>query len=125
MCSVDNLVFGGLDGVTLDLVSPAGVVAEGADRHGDVSLLRPAEGLAIVEGFDGSELVSVFLEQLSKLVEEPATFVTGGVVPPDGVKCTLSDLDGSVDIFGCALGHASDNLASGRIDDTGIKMMSK
>lgn len=57
------------------------------------------------------------LEELGELVEELATLVAGGVVPPDGVEGLLRSLDGGVDILGGALGDASDELAGGGVDN--------
>ena len=46
MEGVDELVFAGLNGLTVDLVGPASVISDGADGEGNVRVLSPQEGFA-------------------------------------------------------------------------------
>ena len=116
---VRDLVLGRLDGVALDLVRPAGVVADGADRSLDIRFPRPAKRLAVIERLEGSELVRVRLNELRELVEELAALEAGAIETPDGVERLLRNLDGDVDVLGGSLGHLGDDFAVGRVDHTG------
>ena len=46
MEGVDELIFVSLDGLTVDLVGPPGIVSDGVNGEGNVRILRPLEGLA-------------------------------------------------------------------------------
>ena len=43
---VDELIFVGLDGLTVRLVGPSSIVPDGVDREANVRVLSPFEGLA-------------------------------------------------------------------------------
>ena len=43
---VDELVFVGLDGLTVDLIGPASIVPDGVNGERDIHILSPLEGLA-------------------------------------------------------------------------------
>ncbi len=119
MGGVGNLVDAGLDRRALDLVCPTSVVLDGTDGHGQVGLLCPAKGLAVVERLESGELILVLLHQRCKLVEEGATGVSGCVVTPDALEGDVGSVDGGVDVLLSALGDTSDDLAIGGVDDTG------
>ena len=46
MEGVDELPVVSLDGLTVDLVGPAGIVSDGGNGEGDVRVPRPLEGFA-------------------------------------------------------------------------------
>ena len=96
---VGDLVDARLNRRALDLISPAGVVLDRANRHGQVSLFRPTESLAVVQRFESGELILILLHQGGELVEEGTTGVTGCVVAPDGVEGFVCSSNGIVDIL--------------------------
>ena len=118
VAGVDELSLGGLDGLALDLVGPAGVVAEAGDDGLDVRLC-PEEGLAIVEGLDGSEGVDVLLDELCEAGEELAALSTGHAEAVRVLESILGSLDGGVDVLGGTLANLSDQLARRGVDDAG------
>ena len=46
MAGVDELVAVGLDGLAVDLVSPASIVSDGGNGEGNIGILGPLEGFA-------------------------------------------------------------------------------
>lgn len=62
----------GVNGLTVNLVSPATVVAQAARGVGNVDLGH-GHGLAVVQGLDGSQGLDITLEQVSQLGEHTAT----------------------------------------------------
>lgn len=54
----------------LDLVTPAGEVAEGLDGHAHVSLQGQGVNSSRVDGFDGGQLLLVLLHQVSQPGDE-------------------------------------------------------
>ena len=119
MAGVGELRLGGLDDLAKDLVSPAGVVANALDGVGDVGALGPVEGLAIVEGLEGGELVDILLHEVGELVHEARAVVAGGVEAPCGGEGLVGSFDGEVDILGRALCDLGERLACGGVDDAG------
>ncbi len=115
---VCNLVLGGLDSLAMNFVGKACVIAKDGDGAANISVLSPAECLADVEGLQSCDLVLALLDEVCKLVKEPAALVSGGVQAPCGLECLLSSLDGEVNVFGSALGYLSKDFARGWVDNT-------
>jgi hypothetical protein len=67
----------------------------------------------VIESLEGSELISVGLYQVSKLVEEDAAARTGGVQAPDGVEGILGSLDGGIHILWGGFRDGGDDLSVG------------
>ena len=114
---VGNLVLGGLDGLTVDLVCESCVVAQYGDGTGDISVLGPAERFTNVESLESCDLVLALLNQLCELVQEPAALVSGGVQTPSSLECLLGSLNSEIDIFGSALSDLGKEFACRRIDN--------
>lgn len=117
VAGVDELRLSGLDGLALDLVRPAGVVAEAGDDGLDVGLC-PEEGLAVVEGLDGGKRVDVVLDELGEAGEELAALRTGHGEPVDGLEGVVCSLNCGVDVLGGTLADLGDQLARRGVDDT-------
>ena len=62
-----------LDGLSVDLVRPAGEVPERADRYGDVKFSGAHEDLAVVECLKGGQFVDMLLKEVGELVEVRST----------------------------------------------------
>ncbi len=87
------------DGAALDLVGPAGVVAERVDDALHVAA-RVADGLAAVERLERGQLLGVLLDEVGELEHQPAAL--GGVHrrPGAGLQGRAGGLDGLVDVGG-------------------------
>jgi len=70
-----------LNFLTIDLVSPSSVVPEALDGHSNVNVSGNGKGLAVVEGFQTSQLVGMLFNQISQLVQQSGTLVTGCLRP--------------------------------------------
>lgn len=105
----------GVDGLALDLVGPAAVVPQAADRSGDITLGH-GDGLSVVERLDGSQLVEVRLHQLGQLDEQLATGL-GCDLAPLAIECCPGGGNGDVDILLGGLGDGADDLLGGGVDD--------
>ena len=105
----------GIDGLALDLVGVAGVVAEAADDGTDVTL-RHGDGLAVVQGLDGGEEVCVLLGDIGQLVQKLASLLRGDFAP-----LALEGLAGcgysNVDILLCGLADGADDFLSRGVDN--------
>lgn len=66
-----------LDDLALDLVGPAAVVPEARRSLARVEALCDGEGLAVVEGLDGRDLVNVTLDESGDLDQDFAAGVGG------------------------------------------------
>ena len=100
----------------LDLVGPAGVVAEAL--HGQRDVDRPCVGdrLAVVEGLKRREVIDLGLDQVGEPVHEPAALA--GIQPRPGafVEGGPGGLHGRVDVGGIPFGNVGDRFFGGRID---------
>ena len=56
-----------LDDLSLDLIRPACVVLDGLRCERDIDVLRPGEGLAVVEGLERGELILVLVHEVTEL----------------------------------------------------------
>ena len=85
----------------MDLVGPAGVVAEAVDHQRQVGVAALADRLAVVEGLELGQLVDVLLDQVGQLVHQPAA-VAGVHLAPGApvVERLAGGLDGQVDVGG-------------------------
>lgn len=104
----------GVDGLTVDLVGPASVVADTANSHTQVNLGH-GEGLAVVQGLNGGELLNVPLDQVSQLVQQ-LTPVRGGDTAPFALERGTGRSNSSVDILLSGLVDGSDNSLVGGVD---------
>ena len=75
--SVGELGVVHLNGLTVVLVGPSCVVSEVGCCFGNVECRRDAEGLSVVEGFNGSKLVLVSLNGISESLQDSASLGSG------------------------------------------------
>lgn len=68
------------DGLTVDLVGPAGVVADAVDDLSDIAE-RIAVRLAIVPGLDGGQDLLLLLGEIRQLEHEPSTLGARDIAP--------------------------------------------
>lgn len=89
------------DGLAMDLVGPAGVVAKCANDLTQVVVESDRVGLAIVPGLNGGQDLPMLLKQVSQLVHELATFTSCQFAPFAAfLERGLGSLDGNVDVLG-------------------------
>lgn len=104
----------GVNGLTVDLVGPAGVVTDAAQGVGQVDLGH-GEGLAVVESLNGGQSINVALNQVGQLVQETTT-VGRGNPSPFALKGLAGGGHGDVDILLVGLVDGGDNLLVGGVD---------
>ena len=105
------------DGLAVDLVRPAGVVA--VALHGEVQVDVEGVGIRfpVVEGLQASQVLSIALHQVGQLVEEVSAL--GGVHRAPGtaqLEGLLGGRDGLVDVCLVALCDVADLVSRGRVD---------
>lgn len=100
--------------LALDLVCPAAIISQTASRHADIHLGH-TKGLAIVEGFDGSERIEMLLEQICQ-VDEPSSALLGCDVSVFAFKGLTGDGHCMVDIFFCGFVYGYNWLLGGGVD---------
>ena len=104
------------DRLAVDLVGPAGVVAEAVDHQRQVGMAALADRLAVVQGLELGQLVDVRFDQVGELVHQPPAVAGVGLAPGARVKRLPRRLDGAVDVGGVALGDLGDDLLGRRVD---------
>ena len=104
------------DRLAVDLVGPAGVVAEAVDHQRQVGVAALADRLAVIERFELGQLVDVRFDQVGELVHQPPAVAGVHLAPGAGVERLSGRLDGQVDVGGVALGDVGDDLFGGRVD---------
>jgi hypothetical protein len=106
------------DNISEVLISPASVGSELTDDKVDISSLGNADVLTVVEGFEGSKLISVLLKEISEAVHQLGSLVTGGSRPGSVVEGVSRGFNSSVDILFSSLGDLSDESLSSRVVGT-------
>lgn len=104
----------GVNGLAVNLIGPATVVAKAAGGGGNIALSH-GEGLAVVKGFNSSQDVAITLEEVGQLDEEAATFGGSDLAPLtlEGGACCL---DGIFDIILVRLLDGYNRLLVGGVD---------
>lgn len=103
-----------VNGLAVDLVSPASIVANAASSTGHVQL-GDAEGLAVVKSLNGSEGLDFALHQIGQLVKHTAT-VRGSNLSPGTLECLASSGNGNVDILLSGFVDSNNGLLGGGVD---------
>lgn len=98
----------GVDDLAVDLIGPTTVVPDASGRVGDVDL-GDGVGLAVVEGFDGSEDVAVLFHQVSQL-DKHAAPVSRGDMLPGPVEGGPGSSDSDIDVLLGGLVDGSDGF---------------
>ena len=86
------------NGLALNFVGPAGVVAIAGDGERKVGGLGDVIGLAVVEGFELRELIGVLFDEVGELVHEIAALGGGHFSPGAFFESGASGADGFVDV---------------------------
>lgn len=113
-------VRGNVDGLALDLVGPATVVADALDDGAEVALGH-GDGLAIVQGLDGGEKVEVLLDNVAELEEKLGAVVRRDLLAPVAFKGGAGGSDGDVYILVGGLADGGDDILGGGVD--GVKLL--
>lgn len=101
--------------LSVNLVGPAGVVADALDDGTDVAAGH-GDGLAVVERLDGGNEVGVLLNNVGELHKHDGTAVRRDLGPL-ALKGLAGGLDGNVDILLGTLADRGDDLLGGGVDD--------
>lgn len=94
---VDHVVAVDVNGLAVNLIGPASVVSDASADKCEFSGGQ-SDGLAIVVTLNGGELGSISVDQVGKL-EQHATTVDGGSLPPYCVVSLASSGNSNVDIL--------------------------
>ena len=113
-------VRGNVNGLALDLVGPATVVADALDDGAEVALGH-GDGLAIVEGLDGGEKVEVLLDNVAELEEKLGTVVRRDLLGPVAFKGGAGGGDSDVYILVGGLADGGDDILGGGVN--GVKLL--
>lgn len=108
-------VGGDVDGLALDLVGPATVVAQAGNNGTDVAAGH-GNGLAVVERLNGSQLLRVLFGQVGQL-QQQVTALLGGDLLPGALKGSAGSIDGKIDILLGGLVDGGNDLLGGGVDD--------
>ena len=103
------------DGFAVNLVCPTRVIAVAFARHGQVDVEGIAIGLAVVQRFEGRQLLAICFDEIGKPVKQAATFRGVHLRPRTGFKRLAGCLDRQVHIRLFPLGNLADDLAGGRV----------
>jgi hypothetical protein len=108
---VREVVFLRLDDLSMDLVCPACVVPDRADRQLEVHSFGGSKSLAGVESLDRSQFIEVLFHEVGEPVEVLAAFFSGNLEAPSVFKGLLGSDDGGVNVLGCTLSDKSYTLS--------------
>jgi hypothetical protein len=104
-----------INGLSLDLVGPAGIVSESANDGGNIAT-GVADGLSVVERLNSGEDLLVLVADFGELLEEDTTLVGGGELPLS-VESLAGSGDGEIDVLLGTLADGGDDLLGGGVDD--------
>lgn len=102
-----------VNGLASDLIGPATVVAQAAGSIGNIDLGH-GDGLAVIEGLDGSQGLHITLEEVGQLGKHTAA-VRGGHLLPGTLEGLAGGLDSDVDILLGSLVDGGDGLFGGGV----------
>jgi hypothetical protein len=97
--SVSELVGGSANDLTKDLVRISTVVSDGLGGLSQIIVAGNGVGLSVVAGLNGSQCLTVVLDELSKLVHQLAAIASGQITPAGVVKSGARSFDSGVDIL--------------------------
>jgi len=110
-----------VDGLALDLVSPAAVVADAANDGSDITAGH-SDRLAVVEGLDGSQQLGILLGNVGEL-EQHQTALLGSDPAPDALKGLAGRGNGDINILLGGLAYRDNDLLRGRVDDLELLLL--
>lgn len=110
-----------IDGLSLDLVGPAGIVSESANDGGNIAT-GVVDGLSVVERLNSGEDLLVLVADIGELLEEDTT-VVGGDGLPLSVKGLAGGGDGEIDVLLGTLADGGDDLLGGGVDDLDLLLV--
>ena len=100
----------------MDLVGPAGVIAQAVDHQRQVGIQALADRLAIVERFELGELMNMRLDKIGEFVHQAPAVAGIHLAPGARVKRLAGRLDRQVDIGGVSLRDLGDDVLGRRIE---------
>lgn len=104
------------DGLAVDFVGVAGVVAEAVDREREIGSFAVADGFAVVERFEGGELGGFLFDEIGEFVHEAAAVAGVHSGPFAAIELLAGGFDGEVNIGSVAFGHAGDHFFGGWVE---------
>lgn len=113
--NVVQVIWHSIDDLALDLVGPATVVPQTACGHADIDLSH-RDSLAVVQRFNGSQLISVRFNELRELHEPLAALLRCDLMSPRALKGLARGLDSKVDVLFGGFMQAADDALIGRVD---------
>jgi len=119
--NTEGLVLGDREEVAIDraslaveLVSPAGVVAEALDGESKIDVERLGIGLSVVKGLNGGHLLLVALQEVCELEHEVTTSAAVDVLPV-ALERLAGGADGDINVGLVSLGDAAELLTGGGV----------
>src|SRR5207302_1727761 len=104
------------DGLARELRGPAGHVADDLATVDQVGIADVGDRLAVVEGFELGELVTIFLDQLGELPHQLGAIAAGHRLPGAALEGRPRGRDRGVDVGRIALGNPRDDTARARVE---------
>ena len=100
----------------MDLVGPAGVVAQAIDRQRQIGGAAVANRLAVVERFQRGQIVDFFFDQIGQAVHQLAAIAGVHLAPGAILERFAGGLHGQIDVGGIPFGHLGNHFFGGRVD---------
>ncbi len=105
----------------MDLVGPAGVVAQAVDGQRQIGGFRFADRLAVVERFERGQLVGFVFDQVGQFGDQAAAIAGVHFRPGTVLECVAGGFHRQVDVGRIALGHLGDDFFGRWVD--GVKRL--
>src|SRR5205085_2010531 len=96
------------DGTTLDLISPARIVAVAGNRQRKVRRASHFAWFAVVEAFEPGELIRVFLDEIGKTIQQAPTLGSAHPPPRSALESVARCRDCHVNIGRICFGYLAD-----------------
>lgn len=112
---VDHVVGVNVNSLAVNLVGPATIVSDACADKLEFSSGQ-GDGLAVVVTLNGSELLGISVNQVGKL-QQHATTVDGGSLPPCCVESLASSDNSDVDVLLGSFADRGDDLLSRGVDN--------
>ena len=104
------------DGLALDLVGPAGVIAVALDGQGQVRGQGIVIRFAVVKRLQSRQRLHLLIHQVCQAIQQAATFRGAHSPPGSFLKCFASRRDSQVDVRTIGLGDLADDLSGRRVE---------
>ena len=97
----------------MELICPAGVIAQTVDHQRDVAIEALADRLAIVERFESGQLLNIAFDEVGQLVDEATAIAGIHLAPGFAFKGFAGGSHSHVDIVTITFSHVSDHILGG------------